>query len=253
MEIKRKVTDNNDMIYGIRAVMEAIEAGKQVDKILVRKDLNNELSGQLFELLKGSDIYVQRVPEPKLNRITRKNHQGVIAFIAPIEYQDLSLLVPMLYEEGKDPFIVVLDGLTDVRNFGAVARTAECAGVDAIVIPKRGSVSVTSDAMKTSAGALNYIPVCRENNLYETVRFLQQSGFKVFSATEKAEQVYTAADLKGGPIALVMGAEDVGVSNEILRISDELIKIPQFGNVASLNVSAASAVLIYEVVRQRTV
>ena len=152
----------NDLIFGIRAVIEAIQADKEIDKILIRRDLQSNLSRELFEVLKGRSIPVQRVPGERLDRLTRKNHQGVIAFMAAVTYQHLEDLIPFIYEQGKDPFILLLDGVTDVRNFGAIARTCECAGVDAIVIPAKGSVTVNADAIKTSAGALHSLPVCKE-------------------------------------------------------------------------------------------
>ena len=241
---------NSDMIFGIRAVAEAISAGKEVDKILIRKDLSGELAGELFALIKGSDIVVQRVPQEKLNSITRKNHQGVIAFISPINYQPIEEIVASLYEQGKVPFVLVLDHLTDVRNFGAIARTAECAGVDAIIIPSKGSVSVTADAVKTSAGALMNIPVCRVASLYNTVKYLKSSGLQVLGASEKATKNYTDADMTL-PLALVMGAEDKGISTEILSLVDTSVSLPQYGKIASLNVSVAAGVMIYEVLRQR--
>jgi 23S rRNA (guanosine2251-2'-O)-methyltransferase len=241
---------NSDMIFGIRAVAEAISAGKEVDKILIRKDLSGELAGELFSLIKGSDIVVQRVPQEKLNSITRKNHQGVIAFISPINYQPIEEIVASLYEQGKVPFVLVLDHLTDVRNFGAIARTAECAGVDAIIIPSKGSVSVTADAVKTSAGALMNIPVCRVASLYNTVKYLKSSGLQVLGASEKATKNYTDADMTL-PLALVMGAEDKGISTEILSLVDTTVSLPQYGKIASLNVSVAAGVMIYEVLRQR--
>lgn len=240
----------NEMIFGIRAVIEAVQADKEIDKILVKRELQGELSKELFEVLRGRDIPVQRVPQERLDRLTRKNHQGVIAFISAISYQRLEDIVPFVYEQGKSPFIVLLDGVTDVRNFGAIARTCECAGVDAIVIPAKGSVTVNADAMKTSAGALNVLPVCKEKNIHQAIRFLQESGVKVFAASEKAAEIYTAVKYEG-PVAIVMGAEDTGVSMENLRICDAMVKIPQFGTIASLNVSVASSILIYEVVRQR--
>ena len=159
-------------------------------------------------------------------------------------------IIPFVYEQGKDPFIVLLDGVTDVRNFGAIARTCECAGVDAIVIPAKGSVSVNADAIKTSAGALHVLPVCKEKSINQAIRFLQQSGVKVFAASEKAAENYTAVKYEG-PVAIVMGAEDTGVSPENLRICDNMVKIPQFGTIGSLNVSVATSILVYEVVRQR--
>lgn len=239
-----------EMIFGIRAIIEAIEAGKDIDKVLVKRELSGELFMELQEQLRRYEIPMQKVPVERIDRITRKNHQGVIAFTSAVTYQKLENIVPLLYEEGKTPFILVLDGLTDVRNFGAIARTCEVAGVDAIVIPARGSVSVNADAIKTSAGALHSIPVCRENSLKEAISFLKNSGIKVVAATEKAASFYTESDLSV-PVAIVMGSEDTGVAPEHLRICDELVRIPQSGTIQSLNVSVAAGVLIYEVVRQR--
>lgn len=239
-----------DMIFGIRAVLEALEAGKEVDKILIKKELTSDLSKELFAALQGRNIPVQRVPIEKLNGITQKNHQGVVAFMAAIEYQQITNIIPELYEQGKNPFVIVLDGVTDVRNFGAIARTCECAGVHAIVVPSRGSAAANADAVKTSAGALHVMPVCRENSLMETVKFLKSSGLKVVAATEKAAKSYTEISYKE-PVAIVMGAEDVGISDEVLRLCDELISIPILGTIASLNVSVATGVLVYEVIRQR--
>ncbi len=240
------------MIFGIRAVIEAAEAGKDIDKVLVKRELSGELFKELQEVLRRYEIPMQKVPLERIDRITRKNHQGVIAFTSAVTYQKLDQIVPFLYEQGKNPLIIVLDGITDVRNFGAIARTCEVAGVDAIVIPARGSVSVNADAIKTSAGALHIIPVCRENSLKEAVVFLKDSGIKVVAATEKAAKNYTEADMSV-PVAILMGSEDEGVSPEILRICDELVKVPQFGSIQSLNVSVAAGVMIYEVIRQRAV
>lgn len=239
-----------EMIFGIRAVIEAIEAGKEIDKVIVRRELQGDLSKELFGILKSKNIAVQRVPMERLDRFTLKNHQGVIAFLPAITYQRIEDIIPFLYENGKDPFILLLDGLTDVRNFGAIARTCEVAGVDAIVIPSRGSVTVNADAVKTSAGALLKIPVCKEESLTQVIQFLKNSGVKVVAASERAADYYTQADYKG-PIAFVMGAEDTGVSNDNLRVVDNLVKIPQFGTIGSLNVSVAAGVLIYEAVRQK--
>src|SRR5690554_3499436 len=239
-----------EMIFGIRAVIEAIEAGKDIDKVLVKRELSGDLFMELQQLLRTREIPMQRVPLERIDRITRKNHQGVIAFTSAVAYQKLEQIIPMLYEQGKSPFILVLDGLTDVRNFGAIARTCEVAGVDAIVIPARGSVSVNADAVKTSAGALHSIPVCRERSLKEAIVYLKNSGIKVVTATEKAAELYTGSDMSV-PVALLMGSEDVGVASEHLRLSDELVKIPQFRTIQSLNVSVAAGVLIYEAVRQR--
>lgn len=242
--------EKNEMIFGVRAVIEAVQAGKEIDKILVKKDIQSDLSKELFLAIKGKDINVQRVPVERINRITRKNHQGVIAFVSQVTYQKIDDIIPFLYEQGKSPFIVLLDGITDTRNFGAIARTCECAGVDAIVIPSKNSVTVTADAIKTSAGALHSLPVCRENNLSEAINFMKDSGIRIIAATEKGEKNYTECDC-AGPVCIVMGAEDKGIPYEHLRLCDELVKIPQFGTIGSLNVSVAAGVLIYEVVRQR--
>lgn len=241
---------DNNIIFGIRAIIETIQAGKEIDKILVKKDLQGELIKELHNALKGLNIPVQRVPVERLNRITRKNHQGVIAFVSVVTYHRIEDIIPFVFEQGKDPFIVLLDGITDVRNFGAIARTCECAGVDAIVIPSRDSVTVNGDAMKTSAGALNILPVCKEKSINQTIRYLKDCGVTVLAASEKAVKNYTEVSFTG-PIAIVMGAEDTGVSPENLRSCDEMIKIPLFGNIGSLNVSVAASILVYEGVRQR--
>ena len=230
---------------------EAIQAGKEIDKILVKKDIQSDLSKELFAVLKGTLIPVQRVPVERINRVTRKNHQGVIAFISSVTYQKTEDLVPFLFEQGKNPLFVMLDGITDVRNFGAIARTCECAAVDAVIIPARNSVSVNADAMKTSAGALHTLPVCREHSLKETLQFLKNSGFHIVAATEKGDYDYTKADYTG-PMCIIMGAEDKGVSYDNLALCDEWVKIPMLGTIESLNVSVAAGILIYEAVKQRT-
>lgn len=244
------MTEKNEMIFGLRAVIEAIQAGKEIDKILIRKDIQSELSKELFAAIKNTTVPVQKVPIERLNRITRKNHQGVVAFISPVTYQRTEDLVPFLFEQGKTPLFIMLDGVTDVRNFGAIARTCECAGVDAIIIPSKNSVSVNADAIKTSAGALHTLPVCREHNLTGTVKYLKESGFRIVAATEKGEYDYTEANYKD-PLCIIMGAEDTGVSYDNLALCDEWVKIPLFGNIESLNVSVAAGILIYEAVKQR--
>lgn len=239
-----------DYIYGIRAVIEAIREGRQIDKLFIKQGLTSDLLAELFALAKEYRIVVQRVPVEKLDRFTRKNHQGVIATLSAIEYHNLGNLVTSLYDDGILPFILVLDGITDVRNFGAIARTAECCGVNGIVVAERGSVSVGADAIKTSAGALLSLPVCREHTVATAVKFLKDSGFNVVAVSEKANQNYTTADYTV-PTALVMGAEDIGISPEVMRLCDTRVSIPMFGHIGSLNVSVAAGVLMYEVVRQR--
>lgn len=242
--------DKSQVVFGIRAVIEAIESGKQVDKVLMKKDLGGELARELLSVTRECNVPVQRVPVERINKVTRKNHQGVIAFMAAVDYYHVDDIVPALYDEGINPLVVVLDGVTDVRNFGAIARTCECAGVNCIVIPERNSVSVNADAVKTSAGALNYLPVCRERNLVKAVQYLRDSGFKVMGASEKTDLNYTKADFTG-PVAIVLGAEDTGISTDVLKLCDTLVAIPEFGQINSLNVSVAGGIMIYEVVRQR--
>lgn len=242
--------DKTQYIYGIHAVLEAIEAGKDIDKILLSKTLNNETAQAIIEQARQLRIPVQRVPVQKIDRITRRNHQGVLAMLAAVSYYRVEDLVPQMFDEGENPFIVVLDGVTDVRNFGAVARTCECAGVSAIVIPDRESVSVNADAVKTSAGALNYLPVCREHNLVTAVKLLRDSGFRIVGTSDKSHLVYTQGDYTG-PVAIVLGAEDKGISPEIMKLCDTQVTIPEFGHINSLNVSVAGGIMIYEVVRQR--
>ncbi len=242
--------EKSDYIFGIRPVMEAIEAGRDIDKILVKKDLNGDLINELYDLVKKYRIVAQRVPIEKINRITRKNHQGVLAVLSSVTYSNLSNVVPDAYETGKMPFIVALDGVTDVRNFGAIARTCECAGVDAIVIPEHHSVSVSGDAMKTSAGALHYLPVCRERSLLGALNFLKNNGCKIVGASGKTKLSYTDVDYTT-PTVLVVGSEDKGLQPEIETACDELVSIPEYGQINSLNVSVAAGVLMYEVVRQR--
>lgn len=242
--------DRNDYIFGIRPVIEAIEAGRDIDKIFVSKELHSDMARELLDKAREMHVLVQRVPPEKIQRITRKQTQGVLAILSAVTYHRLDHLVPELYEAGLMPFVLILDGITDVRNFGAIARTAECAGVDAIVIPQHGSVSVGGDAVKTSAGALLHIPVCRERSVRGAVQFLKDNGYRVVAVSEKADINYTEANFTD-PVALVMGAEDVGISPDVYDLCDLRVGIPMFGKIGSLNVSVAAGVLMYEVVRQR--
>lgn len=237
--------ESTDFIYGNHSVLEALDAGRAIEKIFVKN-----ARGEVAARARAAGIPVKVVPEERLNRFTRKNHQGVVALMSAIEYSRLDTLLPGLFEEGILPFILVLDGLTDVRNFGAIARTAECCGVNAIVIPERGSVSVGADAVRASSGALNHIPVCREASLSRAMKFIQQCGCTIVCSTEKSDRNYTEGDYTV-PLALVMGAEDTGISAEILRIADVRAAIPMFGHIGSLNVGVAAGVMMYEVVRQR--
>ncbi len=242
---------NEDFIFGTRAVIEAIRNNRPVEKVLIKKGLENVLFAELFQLIKENNTPFQFVPIEKINRITRKNHQGILAFLSAVEYTNIESLVPILFESGVDPLILVLDQITDVRNFGAIVRTAECGGVHAIVIPEKGMARIGADAVKTSAGALHSVPVCKVKNLQDTLRFLRNSGIKVIAATEKATAFYTESKMNM-PVAIIMGAEDEGISPAILKIADEQVKIPLFGKIESLNVSVAAGLLIYEAVRQRS-
>lgn len=241
---------STDYIFGLRAVMEAIEAGRDIDRVYIKKDLDGDLARQLTDMIRANGIVSRRVPVERINKITRKNHQGVVAILSAVTYHSIDNLVPQLYEDGVTPFLMVLDGITDVRNFGAIARTAECVGADAIVIPEHGSVSVGGDAVKTSAGALLHIPVCRERSAALAVKFLKDNGYKVVAVSEKSAVNYTQISYTD-PVALVMGAEDNGISPEVMKLTDCSAAIPMFGRIGSLNVSVAAGVMMYEVVRQR--
>lgn len=240
-----------DFIFGIRAVIEAIDSNKTINKLLIQKGLNNELMRELSTKIGPIRHLVQYVPLQKLNLISRKNHQGVIAFISPIEYLDIEEIITRVYEEGETPFLLMLDRITDVRNFGAIARTAECMGVHAIITPAKGAAMVNGDAVKTSAGALTRIPVCRERFLDRTLETLQQHGIKSVACTEKTEKTLKEG-LLTGPLCIVMGSEEDGVSEGLLKLCDDKLKIPMSGTIASLNVSVACGMILYEASQQRT-
>ncbi|MFP4025231.1 MAG: 23S rRNA (guanosine(2251)-2'-O)-methyltransferase RlmB [Thiohalospira sp.] len=241
---------DKDFIFGIRPVIEAINSGKTIEKLMIRKGLQGELYYELMTLVKQFEIPIQIVPNERINRVTQKNHQGVLAFISPIEFQNIEQILPSIYERGKVPLFVILDKVTDVRNFGAITRTAECASVDAVIIPDKGSARISADAVKTSAGALHKVPVCRVKSLTKTIRFLQDSGVQIIAATEKASDFYYQVDFTL-PTAILMGAEDRGVAIEFLKVCDKMVKIPVLGEIESLNVSVAASIMIYEAVKQR--
>lgn len=242
----------NQMVFGIRAVIEAIKSGKDIESLFIQRGLGGELIFELRSLLAEYKIDSQQVPIEKLNRITLKNHQGVIAVISPITYQKIDDIIPMIFEKGEVPLILILDGVTDVRNVGAIARTAECAGVHAIVVPSKGTAQINPDTIKTSAGALYNIPVCRESSLLQTAKFLQSSGLQIVCCTEKTNDYIYTPDYTV-PTAIIMGGEDDGVSNDIIRIADHLAKIPMYGEIESLNVSVSTGVILYEAIRQKRV
>lgn len=242
--------DLSEVVYGIRPVMEAILAGKEVEKLLIQKEQQGPLLSELVTLCKEHQIPVHRVPQAKLDTITRKNHQGVICYLSPIQFASLDHVISDTYGKGLSPLLIILDRVTDVRNFGAISRTAECLGAHAIIIPAKGNARVGEDAVKTSAGALNYIPLIREHNLKTTIDYLKESGIIVAGCTEKAEKTVFEADLQG-PLAIIMGSEEEGISPEYLRKCDIQVKIPQFGKIGSLNVSVAAGIILSEAVRQR--
>lgn len=242
----------DNFIFGTRAVIEALNSDKQVDKVLIKKDGNNELINELIKALKKFKTPHQFVPLQKINKITRKNHQGVIAFISEVKFYDIEEIITQTFELGKTPFILVLDGVTDVRNFGAIVRSAECSGVDAVLIPEKNSARINADAIKTSAGALHKVPICRTNSLRLTLDNIKLLGLQIISADEKAEKIYFEIDFKI-PTAIVMGSEEKGLSKSIVSLSDNFVKIPILGEIKSLNVSVAASILMYETVRQRII
>ncbi len=243
--------DKENLIYGLRPVIEAIKSGKEIEKIFIQNGLRGDIYIELFQILRDNDVHSQYVPVEKLNKLTPKNHQGVVAYTSIISYTKVESVIPFIYEQGKTPLILILDRITDVRNFGAITRTAECAGVDAIIVPTRGSAQINSDAVKTSAGALHKIPVCKSDNLKETIDYLKKSGLQIIAATEKTDDYYYKTDFLA-PTAIIMGSEEDGVSPEYIRLSDHKVKIPLSGDIESLNVSVACGVILYEAIRQRT-
>jgi len=240
-----------EFVIGIRPIIEAVNSGKEIDRVFIQNGLRTDLFKELMALLKQDNIPYKFVPGVKLNKITRKNHQGVIAYISPIAFDNIEQIIPGLFEEGVEPLIVILDKITDVRNFGAILRTAESAGVNAVIFPSQGAAMLNSGTVKSSAGAIFNISICRSDNLKDTIDFLKNSGLKIVAATEKGAELFTDADLVG-PLALIMGSEDEGVSGEYLKRSDLKLMIPMLGKTASLNVSVAAGVLLYEIVRQRS-
>jgi len=240
----------NNYIFGIRPVLEFLNEDKIPERVFIQKGLSGATFQQLFKLIREKEISFQMVPVEKLNSITKSNHQGVIAQVAEIGYQRLEVLLPEIYENGETPLLVILDKITDVRNLGAIARSAEVAGAHAIIISEKSSAPVNADAIKTSAGALTRIPVCKEKDLMETLAFLKESGIRVIACTEKSETNIYASAL-GGPMAIIMGSEDKGISKSNLMMADEKVSIPQKGKIGSLNVSVATGIVLFEILRQR--
>lgn len=243
-----------EMVFGLRPIMEALQAGKTLEKIYLLKGAKNTIVSDISALARAAGTPISLVPNEKLDNLTRKNHQGAVAFLSPIDYAPLDNILPTLFEQGKSPLILLLDRITDVRNFGAIARSAECLGVDAIVVPTHGAAQMNGDALKTSAGALTRVPVCRESNLHATLRRLKDSGLQVVACTEKGNETLEKASIDmTGPLVVVMGSEEDGISPELQELADARLRIPMIGQIGSLNVSVASGILLYEVLRQRLV
>jgi 23S rRNA (guanosine2251-2'-O)-methyltransferase len=242
--------EEKNYIFGIRSIIEAVKAGKTIDKLFIQKGLHNDLFAELWKLVRLKRINYKHVPLEKINRLTRKNHQGVFAFISPIDFHNIEDVIPKLYEEGENPLVLVLDRITDVRNFGAIARTAECAGVDTILIPEQNAAAINADAIKTSAGALHKVTVCRTWNLKLALQFMKNSGIQLIACTEKTQDDMYKPDYTP-PTAIIIGSEEDGVSPEFLKMCDARAKIPMNGKIASLNVSVATGVILYEAIRHR--
>ena len=241
---------NETAIFGIRAIIEAIKSGKTIDKVFLQKGSRGELFQELEHLVRTEGINSSYVPIEKLNRLSRGNHQGAVAHISPIEFHDIDDLVMNTIDSGTTPLFLLLDQLSDVRNFGAIVRTAECPGVSGIIIQKKGGAPINGDTIKTSAGAIFKIPICKVDHIKDAVYHLQSSGIKVIAATEKAEDTIYNVSLKV-PCAIIMGAEGRGITPSVLKAVDEHAKLPIFGDIESLNVSVACGAILYEAVRQR--
>jgi 23S rRNA (guanosine2251-2'-O)-methyltransferase len=241
---------NNDIIYGIRPVIEAINSDKDIDKIMLQRGVNSDNFKELFHLVRQKNIPFQYVPIERLNRYTRGNHQGVVCFMSSVTYQSIYDILPTLYEDGKVPFLLVLDKITDVRNVGAIARSAECAGVDAMIVPAKNSSQLNEDAVKTSAGALHKIPVCRHEKLKDVLVYLKESGIELVACTEKAKHLFYQTTY-ANPVCVLMGNEYEGISPEYLALCDKEVKIPMVGSIESLNVSVATGIMLFEVLKNR--
>jgi len=239
-----------EYIIGIHSIQEALLSNTEIEKILVRKDNTNDAVKRLLQDANRLRIPIHKVPIDKINSITRKNHQGIIAFISSISYASLDNIIHEIYHKGKEPLLLLLDRITDVRNFGAIARTAEGLGFHAIIIPSKGAALINREAMKTSAGALAHIAVCRVKSLKSTIQYLKNNGIHILACTEKSDDMLYHKNLTG-PLTLVIGSEFDGISRDILEVCDDRVKIPMFGNISSYNVSVSMAIVGSEIVRQR--
>ena len=243
-------SNSTELLYGRHPVVDALENNRTIEKVLLSNAIHGEFEKRLRYLCKEANVPMQVVPKERLNSITRKNHQGVIAFVSPIPYYQVEDILPMVYDKGETPLFVLVDGVTDVRNIGAIARSAEAAGAHALVLPKKGSAQINDEAMKSSAGALSSLPVCRVNSLMTTVEFLQLNGVQVIAADLKGDKMLYELELNG-PLAIVMGDEAKGVNRMLLEKVDQPFKIPMRGQTDSFNVSVATGIILYEVLRQQ--
>lgn len=246
--MQRKDTDQY-MVFGVHPVQEAIDAGKEIEKVYLKKGSNNNALIELKNKMRKLRLPFQEVPQEKLNRLTRKNHQGVVALLSPVEYQDITQVVQQAFEAGKEPVVLILDRVSDVGNFGAICRSAECAGVDAILIPTKGSAQINSFAVKSSAGAIFNVAICRTNHIVSEVRNLAESGLKVTAVSEKGEQSIYETEL-AGPLAVIMGSEEDGIGDGLMEIAQQHVNIPMAGSTGSLNVSVATGIVLFERLRQ---
>ncbi|MCX2838918.1 MULTISPECIES: 23S rRNA (guanosine(2251)-2'-O)-methyltransferase RlmB [Salinimicrobium] len=237
-------------IFGIRAVIEAIQNNETIDKIFVQKGLSGQLFQELQQKTKSGEYNISYVPVEKLNRLVKGNHQGVVAKISPVQFADLASEVEKALQQETAPLFLLLDQVDDVRNFGAIIRTAECCGVNAIIIQKKGGAPVTADTVKTSAGAIFKIPLIKVDHIKDAIFYMQGSGIKVVAATEKTDKLLYSVDFKE-PTAMVMGNEGKGISESVLKLVDDKAKLPMQGSIGSLNVSVACGAFLYEVMRQR--
>lgn len=240
------------MIYGIHAVLEALKENQTIDQIFIKKNSDNELIREIIYLSRKNNVTVKSVPIEKIQRFTNKNHQGIVAFISPIEFYSLEQIIPTIYEKGETPLLVMLDNITDVRNLGAIVRSCECMGVHAVIVPLKGGAQISSDAVKTSAGAILKMPICKVKSTLHALNYCKESGIQVVSASEKHAVDCFNVDFKK-PTLLVMGSEEDGISQALLDNSDSKITIPMIGEISSLNVSVATGICLYEVVRQRII
>ena len=247
MEFENKT----DLVFGIHPILEGLESGENFDKILILNSLRTSQAKEIIATAKERGIAVNKVPQQKLDRITRKNHQGIIGFIAPIEFHQIEDILPDIFARGKNPFLLILDRISDVRNFGAIVRTAECAGADAIIIPKKGSAQINGETIKTSTGAIFNIPICKVSGIDSIIPFLKESGIHLIACTEKSEVNYTQIDYTL-PIGIILGSEESGIAISNITKSDSTAKLPLIGKTKSLNVSVAAGIIMYEVIRQRT-